>query len=101
MTPTERPIVPFRSTVPSERPIVYRDAPHPTEALTRLVSGYPDVKGTMHAILLEADEIIVKPFETKTLANLVHDKLLTRNVLCQHLRREWRPNTAALHWPYR
>jgi YesN/AraC family two-component response regulator len=48
------------------------------KALTLLVSGYPDVKSAMDAILLEADEIIVKPFETKTLADLVHDKLLSR-----------------------
>jgi len=48
------------------------------KALTLLVSGYPDVKSAMEAILLEADEIIVKPFETKTLADLVHAKLLTR-----------------------
>jgi YesN/AraC family two-component response regulator len=47
------------------------------KALTLLVSGYPDVKSAMDAILLEADEIIVKPFETKTLADLVHGKLLT------------------------
>src|SRR6202040_59891 len=45
-------------------------------ALTLLVSGYPDVKSAMDAILLEADEIIVKPFETRKLADLVHDKLL-------------------------
>jgi ActR/RegA family two-component response regulator len=50
------------------------------KALTLLVSGYPDVKSAMDAILLEADEIIVKPFETKTLADLVHDKLLTRKL---------------------
>ena len=48
------------------------------KALTLLVSGYPDVKSAMDAILLEADEIIVKPFETRTLADLVRDKLLTR-----------------------
>src|ERR1700728_970746 len=48
------------------------------KALTLLVSGYPDVKSAMDAILLEADEIIVKPFETKTLADLVHNKLLSR-----------------------
>src|ERR1700686_1052335 len=48
------------------------------KALTLLLSGYPDVKSAMDAILLEADEIIVKPFETKTLADLVQDKLLTR-----------------------
>jgi DNA-binding NtrC family response regulator len=33
------------------------------DALTLLVSGYPDVQSAMAAILLEADEIIVKPFE--------------------------------------
>jgi DNA-binding response OmpR family regulator len=48
------------------------------KALTLLVSGYPDVKSAMDAILLEADEIIVKPFETKKLADLVQDKLLNR-----------------------
>ena len=48
------------------------------KALTLLVSGYPDVKSAMDAILLEADEIIVKPFETKKLADLVRDKLVTR-----------------------
>jgi len=50
------------------------------KALTLLVSGYPDVKSAMDAILLEADEIIVKPVETKKLADLVHDKLLTRKL---------------------
>jgi DNA-binding response OmpR family regulator len=48
------------------------------KAITLLVSGYPDVKGAMDAILLEADEIIVKPFETKLLADLVRDKLISR-----------------------
>jgi DNA-binding response OmpR family regulator len=48
------------------------------KALTLLVSGYPDVKSAMDAILLEADEIIVKPFETKKLADLVHNKMVTR-----------------------
>jgi len=50
------------------------------KALTLLVSGYPDVKSAMDAILLEADEIIVKPVETKKLADLVHHKLLTRKL---------------------
>src|SRR6202023_3527512 len=48
------------------------------KALTLLVSGYPDVKSAMDAILLEADDIIVKPFEAGKLAELVHDKLLNR-----------------------
>jgi DNA-binding response OmpR family regulator len=50
----------------------------PPNALTLLVSGYPDVKSAMDAILLEADEIIVKPFETRKLADLVNDKLISR-----------------------
>jgi len=33
------------------------------DALTLLVSGYPDVQSAMAAILLEADEVIVKPFD--------------------------------------
>jgi DNA-binding response OmpR family regulator len=48
------------------------------EALTLLVSGYPDVKGAMDAILLEADEIIVKPFDVGKLADLVREKMLNR-----------------------
>jgi DNA-binding response OmpR family regulator len=47
-------------------------------ALTLLVSGYPDVQSAMAAIFLEADEIIVKPFDTGRLAELVHDKMLAR-----------------------
>ena len=46
------------------------------KALTLLVSGYPDTKSAMDAILLEADEIIVKPFETGKLADLIHDKMI-------------------------
>jgi hypothetical protein len=48
------------------------------EALTLLISGYPDVKTAMDAILLQADEIIVKPFEAGRLAELVRDKMLSR-----------------------
>jgi DNA-binding response OmpR family regulator len=48
------------------------------KALTLLVSGYPDVKSAMDAILLEVDEIIVKPFETRNLADLVQDRLVKR-----------------------
>jgi DNA-binding response OmpR family regulator len=47
-------------------------------ALTLLVSGYPDVQSAMSAILLEADEIIVKPFETAKLVDLLREKMLTR-----------------------
>ena len=48
------------------------------DALTLLVSGYPDVQSAMAAILLEADEIIVKPFEVGRLAELVREKIHTR-----------------------
>jgi DNA-binding response OmpR family regulator len=48
------------------------------DALTLLVSGYPDVESAMAAILLEADEIIVKPFEIARLTELVHEKVLNR-----------------------
>jgi ActR/RegA family two-component response regulator len=48
------------------------------DALTLLVSGYPDVKRAMDAILLEADDIILKPFEVGKLAELIQHKLLTR-----------------------
>jgi YesN/AraC family two-component response regulator len=47
-------------------------------ALTLLVSGYPDVQSAMSAILLEADEIIVKPFEAGRLAELLHEKISNR-----------------------
>jgi DNA-binding response OmpR family regulator len=48
------------------------------EALTLLVSGYPDVQSAMAAIQLQADEIIVKPFAAGDLAGLVREKLLNR-----------------------
>jgi DNA-binding response OmpR family regulator len=48
------------------------------DALTLLVSGYPDVQSAMAAILMEADEIMVKPFEVGRLAELVRKKMLTR-----------------------
>lgn len=48
------------------------------DALTLLVSGYPDVQSAMAAILLEADEIIVKPFEVRKLTDLVQERMLHR-----------------------
>ena len=48
------------------------------DVLTLLVSGYPDVQSAMAAILLEADEIIVKPFEVANLGSLVREKMLNR-----------------------
>ncbi len=48
------------------------------EALTLLLSGYPDVKTAMDSIVLQADEILVKPFEVAKLAQLVREKIVTR-----------------------
>ena len=45
-------------------------------ALTMLLSGFPDVKSAMEAIIREADEIVVKPIETKQLAEIVRERLL-------------------------
>ncbi|HXO30896.1 MAG TPA: response regulator [Candidatus Acidoferrales bacterium] len=45
-------------------------------ALTMLLSAFPDVKSAMEAIILEADEIVVKPVEVKQLAELVRERLL-------------------------
>ncbi len=45
-------------------------------ALTMLLSGFPDVKSAMEAIILEADEIVVKPVGIKHLADLVRERLL-------------------------
>jgi DNA-binding response OmpR family regulator len=47
-------------------------------ALTMLVSGYPDVESAMAAILLEADEVLVKPFEVGKLTELIHQRLDNR-----------------------
>src|SRR5580693_2309602 len=48
------------------------------DALTMLLSGYPDTKSAMEAIILEADEIVVKPIEVKRLAELVRERLATQ-----------------------
>jgi len=45
-------------------------------ALTMLLSGFPDVKSAMEAMVLEADEIVVKPVEIKQLAEMVRERLL-------------------------
>src|ERR1700722_18702335 len=48
------------------------------DALTLLVSGYPDVKSAMDAIILQADDILVKPFDVRGLAELLHQKMENR-----------------------
>jgi DNA-binding response OmpR family regulator len=55
-------------------------------ALTLLVSGYPDVPSAMAAIVMEADEIIVKPFELGRLAQLVQEKVLARKPAAQSVK---------------
>jgi DNA-binding response OmpR family regulator len=47
-------------------------------ALTMLLSAFPDVKSAMEAIILEADEIVVKPVEIELVAGLVRERLLIR-----------------------
>jgi DNA-binding response OmpR family regulator len=47
-------------------------------ALTMLVSGYPDVQSAMAAILLEVDEVLVKPFEIGHLTELIKVRILNR-----------------------
>jgi len=47
-------------------------------ALTLIVSGYPDVQSAMATILLEADEILIKPFEILRLPELIREKILAR-----------------------
>jgi DNA-binding response OmpR family regulator len=48
------------------------------EVLTLVVSGFPDVQGAMAAILLQADEVLVKPIEIEQLAELIRKKTLER-----------------------
>jgi DNA-binding response OmpR family regulator len=50
---------------------------HP-DALTLVVSGYPDLPGAMAAILLEADEVVVKPIEIGRFIELVRERVLNR-----------------------
>jgi hypothetical protein len=47
-------------------------------ALTLLVSGYPDARSVMNAIILEADAITVKPFKIQVFAELIGEKMIAR-----------------------
>jgi ActR/RegA family two-component response regulator len=44
------------------------------KALTLVVSGFPDINGAVEAILLQADQVLVRPFVAKELADLVRQK---------------------------
>jgi DNA-binding response OmpR family regulator len=48
------------------------------EAVTMLVSGFPDVQRAMAAVFLEANEVIVKPFEIWQLTELVQERMTNR-----------------------
>ncbi len=58
------------------------------QALTMLLSGFPDVKSAMEAIILEADEIVVKPVGMKQLAALVQKDCSFKSLLIGRPRRE-------------
>jgi len=47
------------------------------EALTLVVSDFPDVQKAMAAILLQADEVLVKPFDVEQLPKLINKRKLT------------------------
>lgn len=47
------------------------------EVLTLVCSGYPDVQKSLDAILLQADEILMKPFDAAQLASLIDKKAQT------------------------
>jgi ActR/RegA family two-component response regulator len=44
------------------------------DALTLVISGFPDVQEAMAAILLQADEVLVKPFDVKQLVDLIRKR---------------------------
>src|SRR6266436_2032132 len=47
---------------------------HP-HAVTLVLSGYPELQEAMSAILLQADEVLVKPIEIASLRDLIRKKL--------------------------
>jgi len=47
-------------------------------ATTVIVSGYPDVQGAMDTIRLQADEIIMKPVEFNSLAEVCRNRVMAR-----------------------
>lgn len=49
---------------------------HP-EAVTLVLSGYPALEEAMSAILLQADEVLVKPVEVASLREIIHRRLAT------------------------
>jgi CheY-like chemotaxis protein len=49
---------------------------HP-QAVTLILSGYPEVAEALSAILSQADEVLVKPIEIASLREIIHRKLAT------------------------
>ncbi len=47
---------------------------HPN-TLNLVISGFPDVQGAMAAILLDADEVMVKPVDVEKLSELIRNRL--------------------------
>ena len=39
-----------------------------------MVSGYPDVSKAMAAIIMQADEVLVKPFDVEQLGSLIRNQ---------------------------
>src|SRR5579884_3957712 len=50
------------------------------EAVTLVFTGYPALQEAMNAILLQADEILVKPMDVAAIAALIRTKLQKRGV---------------------
>ena len=48
------------------------------KALTIVVSDFPDVQRSMAAILLQADEVVAKPFDYQKLADFIRRKIQER-----------------------
>ena len=54
------------------------------DAVTLVFTGYPALEQAMDAILLQADEILVKPLAIPTLLALIREKLQKRGVAKDH-----------------
>jgi DNA-binding response OmpR family regulator len=48
------------------------------QAVTMIYSGYPDLQAAVASILVQADEILVKPFSIPTLVETIRQKLVNR-----------------------
>src|SRR6185369_1022885 len=48
------------------------------DAVTLVFTGYPDLEEAMNAILLQADEVLIKPMAIDKLVTIIHEKLEKR-----------------------